>query len=41
MKSTFQPGNGICGASFPIPDYDMFETTEFLDRNIYKSMDLE
>ena len=41
MKSTFQPGNGICGADFPIPDYDLFETTEFLDRIIYKSMSLE
>ena len=42
MKSTFQPGNGICGeGGVPIPDYDLFETTEFLDRNIYKSMSLE
>ena len=41
MKCTFQPGSGICGAGFPIPDYDMFESTEFLDKNIYKSMSLE
>ena len=41
MKSTFQHGNGLCGAGYPIPDYDLFETTEFLDRNIYKSMSLE
>ena len=41
MKSTVQPGSGICGADFPIPDYDMFETTEFLDGNTYKAMSLE
>ena len=42
LKSTFQPGNGICGAGYDqIPDYDLFETTEFLDRKIYKSMSLE
>ena len=41
MKSTFQHANGLCGAGYPIPDYDLFETTEFLDRNIYKSMSLE
>ena len=41
MKSTFQPGSRICEAGFPIPDYDMFETAEFLDRNICKSMCLE
>ena len=42
MKSTFQPGNGLCGAGYDqIPDYDLFETTEFLDRKIYKSMSLE
>ena len=34
MKSTLQPGSGICEAGFPIPGYDMFETTEFLDRSI-------
>ena len=32
MKSTFQPSNGLCGDGFQIPDYDLFETTEFLDR---------
>ena len=41
MKPAFQPGNGICGeGGVPIPDYDLFETTEFLDRIIYKSMSL-